>query len=63
MSQAYDAMSQEYDNIFSGGMRFDRSFLKDLATVKREAAEQLDDTANKVVGSILSRVRKQGAGG
>lgn len=63
MSQAYDDMSREYDGIFSNGMQYDRQFLRDLANTRNEAAEQLDDTANRVVGSIVSRVRNQGSRG
>lgn len=39
MSEAYDTMTREYDNLFSGGMQFDRKFLRDLADVRKEATE------------------------
>lgn len=59
MGRAYDRMGQEFDDVFATGVKYDRQFLKDIASIKREAKESLDETAAKSINNWTARVRTQ----
>lgn len=58
MGRAYDRMGQEFDDVFASGVKYDRQFLKDVAGIKREAADELDESAAKTINSWTQRLRK-----
>lgn len=61
--RALTEIGGKFDDAFAGGMTYGRDFLRDIAVLKKEAAEQLDDTAVRTINGLVERVRKQGAGG
>jgi hypothetical protein len=63
MARAYEDFGERYDDLFDGGGAYDRQFLRDIAGIRREANQQMDDTAVRTIENLVGRVRRQGAGG
>lgn len=63
MANAYDDFNQTYDRLAQAGGTYDRQFLKSISQIKREAAETMDDAAQRTINTLSQRVKKQGGGG
>jgi len=63
LGHAADTMGTKFDQIFADGMQVDRKFLRQIASVRKEANQQMDDTAIRTVNGWVDRIRKQAADG
>lgn len=63
MGKAADEIGEKFDQVFDGGVTYDREFLKDLAALRRDTVGQMDETAQRTLDGFIKRVRTQGAGG
>lgn len=62
MADAAENIGKKFDEVFAGGMRYDRQFLKELGALRQEAAG-LDDTAKNALDALIGRVQKQAQNG
>lgn len=63
MSQAADRIGDQFDNVFSDGMRYDQTFLRRIAELKRDANRQMDETAVRTMNNFVERIRNQSQDG
>ena len=63
MANAYKRLGSEFDSHFSGGMRYDRKFLREVATIKKDATIGMDPTATNVANRFADRISRQGKNG
>lgn len=62
MASAADDIGKKFDSVFSGGMRYDTQFLRELGALRQEAAA-LDDPAQNALMKLVERVRTQSKNG
>jgi hypothetical protein len=62
MGEAADKIGAKFDEVFAGGMKYDRQFLRELAQLKQEVVG-LDDTANSALSALIQRVQSQAKDG
>lgn len=62
MSDAAEAIGSRFDEAMQGGMQYGRDFLRNVAELKRQAAD-LDSNALTAANRIADRVKRAGNGG
>lgn len=62
MAAAADDIGKKFDSVFSGGMRYDTQFLRELGGLRQEAAA-LDTPAQNALMKLVDRVRTQSSSG
>lgn len=60
---AAERIGGEFDRVFETGMKYDRSFLREVAQIKKEAESQMDETAIRTVNNWVERLKSQSKGG
>ncbi len=63
MDQAAGRIGQQFDQVFAGGMKYDPAFLRRIAALKRDANQQMDETAVRTMNNWVERLRSQSNNG
>ena len=63
LGRAADELGKKFDQVFSAGAKYDTQFLREVAQLKQQADEMLDDTARRTIDGWVNRIREQAQGG